>query len=260
MSSTRISAAQLVDWTDQAILYLRVGGDTEAKSIDRRKGAGAKAAKADADGTGANATPPPQNNQSLPPTPEPAGVTGAVSGAIAGALHTEHGAVRADGVVPKVHENLARLRTYGIRTATDLLQEYNEALRRGGDNDAARTAEIEAFRRALDLRGDGSKTHVYPIQTIIDTLADEEWFVPLRNWRASEFGDFDAWYTYLDGHDWQLQTATDIPPRVNAALQPFEAIAMAPPAASAVTVATNGDVTGGPAKDVAANKPQSVHP
>ena len=27
MSSTRISAAQLVDWTDQAILYLHVGGD-----------------------------------------------------------------------------------------------------------------------------------------------------------------------------------------------------------------------------------------
>ena len=26
MSSTRISAAELVDWTDQAILYLRVGG------------------------------------------------------------------------------------------------------------------------------------------------------------------------------------------------------------------------------------------
>ena len=31
MSSTRISAAELVDWTDQAILYLRVGGDTFAQ-------------------------------------------------------------------------------------------------------------------------------------------------------------------------------------------------------------------------------------
>jgi hypothetical protein len=31
MSSTRIAAAQLVDWTDQAILYLRVGGDAMAR-------------------------------------------------------------------------------------------------------------------------------------------------------------------------------------------------------------------------------------
>ena len=30
MSSTRISAAELVDWTDQAILYLKVGGDSSS--------------------------------------------------------------------------------------------------------------------------------------------------------------------------------------------------------------------------------------
>ena len=35
MSSTRISAAQLVDWTDQAILYLRVGATPAPRTDDR---------------------------------------------------------------------------------------------------------------------------------------------------------------------------------------------------------------------------------
>ena len=36
MSSTRIAAAELVDWADQAILYLRVGGDAAARVKARR--------------------------------------------------------------------------------------------------------------------------------------------------------------------------------------------------------------------------------
>jgi hypothetical protein len=48
---------------------------------------------------------------------------------------------------------------------------------------------------------------VRSIQTIIDTLPDEEWFVQVHNWRSSEFGAADAWYSYLDGHDWQVQCA-----------------------------------------------------
>ena len=40
---------------------------------------------------------------------------------------------------------------------------------------------------------------VSPIQTIIDTLPDEEWFMQIRNWRNPEFGAADAWYRYLDG-------------------------------------------------------------
>jgi hypothetical protein len=177
MSSTRIPAAELVDWTDQAILYLRVGGDTRAKHRNA---------------TGPDTTP----------------ATG-------------------DGIVPDVEANLAHLRTYGIRTATDLLEAYKEALRRGGEDEAARRAEVDALRRALDLRGDGSTTQVYSSQTIIDTLPDEEWFVQVQNWRASEFGGFESWYTYLDGHDWNLQTARDIPPRLNEARTPFAPIPMA---------------------------------
>ena len=42
------------------------------------------------------------------------------------------------------------------------------------------------------------------IQTIMDTLPGEEWFAQIRNWRQSEFGAADAWYSYLDGRDWNL--------------------------------------------------------
>jgi hypothetical protein len=193
MSSTRISAAQLVDWTDQAILHLRVGGDISAKYRDQ-DGAGSVPAAAT--------------------TPAPS--------------------------VPDVQANLAKLRSYGVRTATDLLQAYEQAVRRGGDDEAAQKAEVDALRAALELRGDEPQTGVYSIQTIIDTLPDEEWFVAVRNWRASEFGDVDSWYTYLDGHDWNLQRAKDVPARVNEALEPFAAIPMASTPASVRLPAGDG--------------------
>jgi len=174
MSSTRISAAQLVDWTDQAILYLRVGGDMLAK----RDG-----------GDGAS------------------------------------GGTPAD--TPDVHANLAHLRTYGIRTASDLVQVYQQALRRGGDDEAAQKAEVDALRAALELRTDAATTKVYSIQTIMDTLPDEEWFVQISNWRATEFGAVDSWYHYLDGHDWAPQHPSDYPPRVQLALEDLPSIPMA---------------------------------
>ena len=62
-----------------------------------------------------------------------------------------------------------------------------------------------------------------PIQVIIDTLHDEEWFVQIRNWRKSEFGAADAWYHHLDGHDWTLQCAP-VPDRVTKALQPLRPV------------------------------------
>ena len=44
---------------------------------------------------------------------------------------------------PDVRENLCHLRHFGIRTATDLIQVYKEALRRGGTDAARRRAEVE---------------------------------------------------------------------------------------------------------------------
>ena len=174
MSSTRISAAELVDWTDQALLYLRVGGDAYAQR--------------DRDDAGA---PPP----------------------------------------PNVRRNLGHLRSFGIRTATDLVQVYEQALRRGTDP-SRRAAEVQLLRDALELPDAPQRTKVRTIQTIIDTLPDEEWFVQVRNWRNPEFGAIDAWYWYLDGHDWTPRRTTTIPTRVERAMQPLESVHLAddPPA------------------------------
>jgi hypothetical protein len=179
MSSTRICAAQLVDWTDQAILYLRVGGDASAKECHK---------------TGVV---PPIAGSGRPSDPES---------------------------VPAVRHNLGHLRSFGIRTATDLLQAYNQALRRGRDDDG-KVREVAALRDALELR---SPRHpkVRSIQTIIDTLPDEEWFVQVRNWRCTEFGAADAWYRYLDGHDWTTQYSPP-PKRLTNALRPFDSVPMA---------------------------------
>jgi hypothetical protein len=179
MSSTRICAAQLVDWTDQAILYLRVGGDVCAKEQDETRVVEPTAGSA--------------------PTGEPESV-------------------------PAVRRNLAHLRSFGIRTATDLLQAYDQALRRGRDDDG-QAREVAALRDALELRTPRHPS-VRSIQTIIDTLPDEEWFVQVRNWRYTEFGAVDAWYRYLDGHDWTTRCSPP-PERVTNAMLPFNSLPMA---------------------------------
>ena len=200
MSSTRISAAQLVDWTDQAILYLRVGGDAMAR---QQKGsrAGAEASTVAEGGGGSGSEP----------------------------FHP-----------PDVRRNLCHLRSYGIRTASDLVQAYEQALRRGreragrelGDVAPAvrvaeyEAAEVDALRAALDLPDAPQRAGVRTIQTIIDTLPDEEWFVQVRNWRNPEFGAVDAWYSYLDGHDWNLTRSTQVPDRVTQAKLPLSSVAL----------------------------------
>jgi hypothetical protein len=208
MSSTRIAAAQLVDWTDQAILYLRVGGDAHARHHR-----------------------PPGH---------------------------DHPSAHGSGDPPNVHRNLSHLRTYGIRTATDLLQAYKQALRRGRDrahreNQTAdlipgrvaeyQAAEVEALRTALDLPDAPHNGGVWTIQTIIDTLPDEEWFVQVRNWRDPEFGAVDAWYWYLDGTGWQVRCANP-PPRVKQACEQFTSMPMAdPPTPEEVTPVMEPDTT-----------------
>ena len=62
-------------------------------------------------------------------------------------------------------------------------------------------------RKALDAaERTAERARCRAIQVIIDTLADEEWFVQVRNWHHPEFAATDAWYRYLDGRDWDLQT------------------------------------------------------
>jgi hypothetical protein len=104
---------------------------------------------------------------------------------------------------------------------------YEQALRRGGKDKEAEAAEVDALRLALEWPDGPHDSKVSSIQTIIDTLPDEEWFVQVRNWRSPEFGAFDSWYRYLDGHDWQLQCCRDLPPRVTEALEPLACVRMA---------------------------------
>ena len=126
---------------------------------------------------------------------------------------------------PDVRENLCHLRYFGIRTATDLIQVYKEALRRGGTDPARRRAEVELLRDALDLPNVSRPTELSSIQAIIDTLPDEEWFVQVHNWRTSEFGAVDAWYRYLDGRDWTPRRMR-APKRVKQAMRPLESVPM----------------------------------
>jgi hypothetical protein len=116
------------------------------------------------------------------------------------------------------------LRSFGIRTATDLLQAYNQAICRGRDADG-RAIEVAALRDELELRSP-PHSKVRSIQTIIDT-PDKEWFVQVRNWRCTEFGAVNAWYWYLDGHDWTTTQCSSQPRRVTFALRQFDSVPMA---------------------------------
>ena len=110
MSSTRISAAQLVDWTDQAILYLHVGGDAAARyeRATRRWKFGRAHSTARTSDRQTATDPPTSKPSDARPTsgdgasPEPPANEGF------------HGS--------NVMRNVCYLRTFGIRTASDLLQ------------------------------------------------------------------------------------------------------------------------------------------
>jgi hypothetical protein len=149
MGATRISADRLVDWTDQAILFLRVGGE---------------------------------------------GIVGQSDDEDAKALSD-------------TRANLRHLRTFGIRTASDLLQAYGGAIERGrqkaeadgcdpSDGVAVRPyvqTEVNQVRDALTAGSMAADASGYlPIQGMLDTLPDEEWFTQIRNWRSSEFGSCDS--------------------------------------------------------------------
>ena len=178
MSTTRIAAAALVDWADQAILYLRVGGDAGARDK-------AATSKRSNDAAGPSGVQPPDARQ-----------------------------------------NLFHLRRYGIRTATDLLQAYDQAIRRGGGDHGKEQAEVEALRTALELPSKPENAPISPIQMIIDTLPDEEWFTQIRNWRNPEFGAADSWYWYLDGVGMSPLRAP-LPERVKRSKRQFDAYSMA---------------------------------
>jgi hypothetical protein len=108
MLQTRIPAPRLVDWIDQAILYLHVGS-SDCEGEESRDA------------------------------------------------------------------SMLRLRSFGIRTATDLEQAHFEAKNRG---------ELPQFLQILP--GSASSAPIPRISVILDTIKDEEWMANLRYWHNPE--------------------------------------------------------------------------
>jgi hypothetical protein len=71
------------------------------------------------------------------------------------------------------------LRSYGIRTATDLEVAYEEASERGTGGD------LKNFLMILD-KDNAPPAKLSQIQTILDTLKDDDWMTYLRNWRVAQ--------------------------------------------------------------------------
>jgi hypothetical protein len=80
------------------------------------------------------------------------------------------------GLEPKdVTDTRKTMRKYGIRTATDLEAAYESAQQRG-------TEEFGKFLMILDEES-GESAPLSRLQTILDTLRDDDWMTYLRNWR-----------------------------------------------------------------------------
>lgn len=75
----------------------------------------------------------------------------------------------------EVAKTRKKLRAYGIRTATDLEAAHQYAEVRGQD-------ELQKFLKILDDEN-AQPTLPSRIQTILDTLWDDDWMTYLRNWR-----------------------------------------------------------------------------
>jgi hypothetical protein len=72
-------------------------------------------------------------------------------------------------------ETRKQLLDYGIRTATDLEAAYQSAKNRANGD----------LEKLLNLLKDaeGQPTPLSRLQTILDTLQDDDWMTYLRNWR-----------------------------------------------------------------------------
>jgi hypothetical protein len=79
-------------------------------------------------------------------------------------------------------ERLARLKAYGIHTATDLESARDAAESRG-------QRELEAFLALLDDEPAAGRPPPSRIQVILDAVADEQWMRNLRWWHRGDYDD-----------------------------------------------------------------------
>jgi hypothetical protein len=79
-------------------------------------------------------------------------------------------------------ERLAKLKTYGIHTATDLESARDAAEGRG-------PSELEAFLALLDDEPAPEPAPPSRIQVIVDAIGDEQWMRNLRHWHRDDYDD-----------------------------------------------------------------------
>jgi hypothetical protein len=90
---------------------------------------------------------------------------------------------------------LAKLRAYGIQTATDLESARNAAESRaeagatGSPNGDRAQSELESFLSILDDELEDDRQPPPRVQVILDAIADEQWMRNLRYWHRGDFDD-----------------------------------------------------------------------
>jgi len=75
----------------------------------------------------------------------------------------------------KEDQDLLKLRSFGIRSATDIIAARNAAKNRSN-------ADLNNFYQLLDV-----EPNTFRLRTIIDTLEDDEWMKGLLDWRNKEY-------------------------------------------------------------------------
>jgi hypothetical protein len=163
MSASRLSARQLIDWTDQAMLYLQLGGDADRRPEAGRKRRWAPFAKK---GTSIDTSP---TSSDMP---------------------------------PNVRVSLNHLRSFGIRTATDLVATYR------GDTDGPDAGDPtveQQLRIALEPAQLVGEEPGQRIRTVVDALERQEWFQRIWNWRHSPLEAPMSWMYFYDGSGWDLK-------------------------------------------------------
>ena len=115
---------------------------------------------------------------------------------------------------------------FGIRTATDLVQVYEQALRRGGTDPARRQSRGRAAaRRAGPAERAAPRRSCAPSRPSSTRCPTRSGSCRSATGATSEFGAVDAWYRYLDGRDWTPRRMR-APKRVKQAMRPLESVPM----------------------------------
>jgi hypothetical protein len=162
MLHTRVPVGRLVDWVDQATLYVHLDrierGFAERRLVRQARNAGARAQRV-------AHRPDRKAPEPAPATPDPPAVPSRIRGSVNPALRAGT-------------ETRVRLRQLGIRTATDLLKAFPP------DQIDPREPPVDdgsaAFRHPFPAEG----LDVDQIRTLVRVLDEDTHLAPVWNWQA----------------------------------------------------------------------------